>query len=157
VESTRVAPESANGYLAERGARALRQRIPLADLLRRPEVRLADLAGTGSRLSLGGEWMEADALAVVEMEVKYAGYIERERERVETMREREEVRLPRNAEYMEMRSLSYEARDKLHRIRPSTLGQAGRIPGVSPSDLQNLLVELRKASEKNVSRETSAG
>jgi len=156
VRSTSVSPESVNEYLEEAGSAALRQRQPLADLLRRPEVRLADVAGERARVALGAAWMDTDALAVVEMEVKYAGYIVRERERVAALREREDVWLPPDAVYMEMRSLSYEARQQLDRIRPSTLGQAGRIPGISPSDLQNLLVELRKARERDVSRETSS-
>ena len=156
VNSTSVSPESVSEYLEDAGTAPLGQRQPLADLLRRPEVRLAELAGDNARVALGAEWMEADALAVVEMEVKYAGYIERETERVTALREREDVQLPPEAAYLEMQSLSYEARQKLDRIRPETLGQAGRIPGISPSDLQNLLVELRKARESDVSRETSS-
>lgn len=156
IRTASVSPESINGYLEEVGTTPLRQRQPLTDLLRRPEVRLVELAGENSRLELGAGWMETDALAVVEMEVKYAGYIEREAERVAALREREDVRLPPDAAYLTMRSLSHEARQKLDRIRPSTLGQAGRIPGVSPADLQNLLVELRKAQERDVSRETSS-
>ena len=156
VHTTRLSPESVNDYLEEAGTVALGQREVLADLLRRPEVRLADLAGENARMPLGAEWMEADALAVVEMEVKYAGYIEREMERVTALKEREGVGLPADADYMAMSSLSYEARQKLDRIRPETLGQAGRIPGISPSDLQNLLVEIRKMRERDVSRETSS-
>jgi tRNA uridine 5-carboxymethylaminomethyl modification enzyme len=85
-----------------------------------------------------------DALTVVEMEIKYEGYIRREEERARALAEREHQALPDDAPYMEFRSLSYEARQKLESVRPKTMGQAGRIPGVSPSDLQNLLVEVRK-------------
>jgi tRNA uridine 5-carboxymethylaminomethyl modification enzyme len=85
-----------------------------------------------------------DALTVVEMETKYAGYIERDRQRARDLREREAQSLPEDAAYESFESLSIEARQKLARVRPRTLGQAARIPGVAPSDLQNLLIELRR-------------
>jgi tRNA uridine 5-carboxymethylaminomethyl modification enzyme len=78
------------------------------------------------------------------MEVKYQGYLGRERDRVESLRRRESMSLPAAAPYLEMDSLSFEARQKLERVRPRTLGQAARVPGISPADLQNLLVELRR-------------
>ncbi len=87
-----------------------------------------------------------DALTVVEMEIKYEWYIQREEERARALAEREDQPLPENAPYLEYQSLSYESRQKLASVRPRTIGQAGRIPGVSPSDLQNLLVEVRKRS-----------
>ena len=80
------------------------------------------------------------------MEIKYEGYIRREEERARALAVREDQALPEDAPYLEFQSLSYEAREKLESVRPRTIGQAGRIPGVSPSDLQNLLVELRKHS-----------
>jgi tRNA uridine 5-carboxymethylaminomethyl modification enzyme len=81
---------------------------------------------------------------VVEMEIKYEGYIRREEERARALAEREEQVLPEGIPYMDFGSLSYEARQRLDSVRPRTIGQAGRISGVSPSDLQNLLVEVRK-------------
>ena len=85
-------------------------------------------------------------LLTVEMDIKYAGYVDRDRERARSLQLREETALPGDLPYLELESLSFEARQKLARVRPHTIGQAGRIPGVSPSDLQNLLVELRKRS-----------
>ncbi len=92
--------------------------------------------------------MGRDALTVVEMEIKYEGYIRREEERARVLAEREDHPLPTDVPYLTLRSLSYEARQKLESVRPRTIGQAGRIPGVSPSDLQNLLVEVRKRSAR---------
>jgi tRNA uridine 5-carboxymethylaminomethyl modification enzyme len=91
-----------------------------------------------------------DALAVVEMEVKYDGYIRREEERAAALAEREDLLLPPDAPYLDFGSLSLEARQKLSAVRPQTVGQAARIPGVSPSDLQNLLVEVRKRGQRLV-------
>jgi tRNA uridine 5-carboxymethylaminomethyl modification enzyme len=88
--------------------------------------------------------VDVDALTVVEMEIKYAGYIEREEERARALARRGDHPLPADAPYMAFASLSYEARQKLEAVRPATIGQAARIPGVSPTDLQNLLVEVRK-------------
>jgi len=142
VAETSVRPEDVDPYLERAGSAPLKQRGPLADLLLRPEVRLADLAGPGG--PLGGPTFEPDALASVEMDHKYAGYIARERERAEALARREGVALPDDLDYLGLESLSYEARQKLDRVRPATLGQAGRIPGVSPADLQNLLVALER-------------
>ena len=85
-----------------------------------------------------------EALTVVEMEIKYAGYIEKEREGARRLKEREEMELPPNADYGEMENLSTESREKLERVRPETLGQAGRIDGVTPAALSLLLVHLHR-------------
>jgi tRNA uridine 5-carboxymethylaminomethyl modification enzyme len=78
------------------------------------------------------------------MEERYAGYIARERDRADALRRNGDFPLPLELPYAQLRSLSHEARQKLERVRPGTLGQAGRIPGISPSDLQNLVMEVRK-------------
>jgi len=80
----------------------------------------------------------------MEVEVKYEGYVARERARAERLREQAAVELPEDLPWSELPTLSVEARQKLERVKPHTLAQAGRIPGVSPADLQNLLMEVRK-------------
>lgn len=77
-----------------------------------------------------------------EVELKYAGYLARERDSVRRLAEMQELRLPTDIPYGSLQAISFEGREKLARIRPTTLGQASRIPGVSPSDLQNLVAEL---------------
>ena len=144
VRDERVDPSDANEWLVEHGTSPLTERQPLDRLARRPQVTLLDLVaddGPVRNPDLG-----RDALTVVEMEIKYEGYIRREEERARALAEREDQALPEDAPYLEFQSLSYEARQKLESVRPRTVGQAGRIPGVSPSDLQNLLVEVRKHS-----------
>ena len=142
VREERVDPVDANPWLVERGTSPLTERQPLDRLARRPQVTLLDLVADDGPVRNPG--VGRDALTVVEMEIKYEGYIRREEERARALAEREDQALPDDAPYMEFRSLSYEARQKLESVRPKTMGQAGRIPGVSPSDLQNLLVEVRK-------------
>jgi tRNA uridine 5-carboxymethylaminomethyl modification enzyme len=84
------------------------------------------------------------------MEVRYAGYLARERERAGALRSQADFALPAELEYAELAALSIEARQKLERVRPRTLGQAARIPGISPSDLQNLVVAVRKRRSQAV-------
>ena len=153
VSETRVRPEEMNGWLNARGGTAIPETQSLERLLRRPEVTLEALLAAGGPLT--GPEFDRDARTTVEMETKYAGYIARDRERAESLKTREEHPLPPDAEYLEFASLSREARQKLDRVRPANLGQAARIPGISPSDLQNLLVELRKRSSLGVARETT--
>jgi tRNA uridine 5-carboxymethylaminomethyl modification enzyme len=142
VAEEQAHPELFNGWLEGKGESSLVERQPLSRLLRRPGIRLADLVSRSGPVRDPG--LDVDVLTAVEMEVKYDGYIRREEERVASLAAREGVQLPQLETYMDFRSLSYEARQKLDRVRPLTLGQASRIPGVSPTDLQNLLVELRK-------------
>jgi len=79
-----------------------------------------------------------------DLEIKYAGYFERERAQADRMRRMGDFALDPDLEYDEMKSLSFEARQKLSRIKPQSLAQASRIPGVSPSDLQNLVIEIER-------------
>jgi tRNA uridine 5-carboxymethylaminomethyl modification enzyme len=151
VEERSAAPGEVNDYLRRVDSSPLDQKRPVEELLRRPEVSLEDLIGEDGPME--GPGAEPEARTVVEMEVKYAGYIQKERERARKLREREELSLPPDVEYREMETLSRESRQKLSRVRPETLGQASRIPGVSPADLQNLLVELRKRDHPVTPRE----
>jgi tRNA uridine 5-carboxymethylaminomethyl modification enzyme len=150
---TLATPDQVNDYLESRGTSKIVEDTALAVLGRRSEVNLLDLVKL-----CDGSAMEApvpDDLAAVEMELKYAGYIAKERRDAERLHRQAEFRLAPDLAYGEFSSLSKEARQKLERIRPATLAQAARIPGVAPSDLQNLMMEVRKARRgSDVSRET---
>src|SRR5437868_5607789 len=87
---------------------------------------------------------DADAVASAEIELKYDGYLAREREAAARLAELAAFALPLELPYLELKSLATEARQKLDRIRPTSLAQAARIPGVSPSDLHNLVVETAR-------------
>jgi tRNA uridine 5-carboxymethylaminomethyl modification enzyme len=141
--STLGAPDKVNDYLRERGAGCIEDSTPVAKLIKRPQVRLLDLVGPAGPLS-ESKPPDFDALAAVEMEIKYAGYVAKERARAERLQRQAEFKLPPDLPYGELASLSTEARDKLERVQPRTLAQAARIPGVAPSDLQNLMMEVRK-------------
>jgi tRNA uridine 5-carboxymethylaminomethyl modification enzyme len=154
VAQSRLRPEEINPWLETRGTAPIPETQPLVRLLRRPEVTLESLLDADGPLS--GQGLDSDACTTVEMETKYAGYIARDRERAESLKSREQHPLPPDADYLSFGSVSWEARQKLQRVRPASLGQAARIPGVSPSDLQNLLVEIRKQAGAGVARETAS-
>lgn len=84
-------------------------------------------------------------MAAVEMDIKYEGYIKRERLRAEQLRALEDLQLPQNLDYGKIASISFEGREKLARFQPQTVGQAGRIDGVSPADCSALLIYLKKS------------
>jgi tRNA uridine 5-carboxymethylaminomethyl modification enzyme len=128
--------------LGETGEGSMRDSVRATDLLRRPRVAARDLV----RAVGDGEVLEApaDALAAVEVELKYAGYVARERARADRLREHADFALDEDLPYHAFHTVSFEAREKLSRVRPGTLAQAGRVPGVSPADLQNLMLEIRR-------------
>ena len=141
-EETSVSPEQLNPILKESGPETIKKTARADKLLRRPGISAKDLARAGEAVFLGEH--EIDALAAVEMEIKYKGYVDIEEERVKTLRKQAAFRLHAQLPYHQFQSLSTEAREKLSKVRPSSLAQAGRIPGVSPADLQNLIMEVRR-------------
>jgi tRNA uridine 5-carboxymethylaminomethyl modification enzyme len=154
VESRTARPEQVNDVLTAADSTPIREPTRLGELVRRPGVRLADLlTACGYMEEAVGE--RQDRLESVEIELKYGGYVARERASARRLKELESFSLPDSLEYRGLASLSFEAREKLQTVRPATLGQAGRIPGVSPSDLQNLVMEVLKHRRRDVSRETS--
>jgi tRNA uridine 5-carboxymethylaminomethyl modification enzyme len=115
----------------------------LDELLRRPEVTYAKLSDVAQL----GPWQDPGQVAdQVEIQVKYAGYIERQLADIERTRRLEETSLPQDIDYIQVRGLSNEVRQKLCDSRPATIGQAGRIPGVTPAAVSLLLVHLKKLS-----------
>ena len=131
-----VEVEEANRILLGSGSTPVRETARVAELARRPGVPLAAL------LEVVGLSASNEACHWAEVELKYAGYLARERDSVRRLAEMQELRLPTDIPYGSLQAISFEGREKLARIRPTTLGQASRIPGVSPSDLQNLVAEL---------------
>jgi tRNA uridine 5-carboxymethylaminomethyl modification enzyme len=111
------------------------------DLLRRPEV---DYAGLMSLPGVGPGAADPRVAEQVEIQAKYAGYIERQHADIARQRRHEQQALPPDLDYAEVHGLSQEAREKLNRHRPHTLGQASRVPGVTPATLSLLLVHLKR-------------
>jgi tRNA uridine 5-carboxymethylaminomethyl modification enzyme len=145
---TTVSAEVATPVLAAAGYERPSESMRALDLARRPGVNATALARAAGA---GLDARDEEALAAVEVEIRYEGYVRRERERAERLREQEGFSLPSGLPYERFISLSTEARQKLARIRPETLGQAGRIPGVSPSDLHNLVLEVRRHARDRAS------
>ncbi len=130
-----VSPEQAAALLERAGSTPLPEPTRISEVVKRPGLALNDLfeAAGITVASEDAEWAG--------IELQYAGYLAREREQAARMAEQEAMRLPDDLPYQEMTALSWESREKLSRIRPGTLGQAGRIPGVSPADLLVLLTQ----------------
>lgn len=139
-QRTGFTPEKVNPVLRSIPSSPVDQVVRAEELLRRPEVEGRALLSLGEVLE---DW-ERELIQAVEVEVKYEGYVMRERQRAARVRRQADFRLPQDLPYREMQTLSTEAREKLDRLRPTDLGQAGRIPGVTPADLQSLLLEVRR-------------
>ena len=132
---------------------AIEREYSLLDLLRRPDVTYASL------MTLPGAGEKTSDPAVseqVEISVKYHGYIARQQDEVARSVEQESLRLPSNMDYTQVRGLSKEAQQKLNQHQPETLGQAGRISGMTPATISLLLVHLKKSSLKNNDQQQSA-
>ena len=142
------ASDALNQMLEARGEHPVANSARLADLLRRPQVTYEDLAPFDpQRPELSPAVTEE-----VQIQIKYAGYLARQEKQVEAFRKEESRRLPENMDYESIAGLRLEARQKLSQIRPVSIGQAGRISGVSPADIAVLLIylEQKKAKEETV-------
>ncbi len=141
LKTTRFVPgEALNAFLRERNQPETAGSLNAEELLRRPEVSFADLT------ELKPEWAEASPAAreQAEISVKYAGYLEKQAHLIEQARRMEEIRLPEDIPYADIEHLRLEARQKLAKQKPVSLGAAGRIPGVNPADVAVLTVWLEK-------------
>ena len=141
LESTGVAANDAlNAMLESRDSAPVANSARLADLLRRPQVTYADIAP----FDPGRPELPEAVTAEVEIQVKYAGYLERQLKQVEEFKKEESRLLPPDIDYLSIHGLRLEARQKLSEIRPMSIGQAGRISGVSPADIAVLLIYLEQ-------------
>jgi tRNA uridine 5-carboxymethylaminomethyl modification enzyme len=135
--------------LAKLGSPLLREAHAL-DLLRRPELAYDDLKHVAPwTAAASGDWRGDERIAEqvklqVDVEAKYSGYLKRQNDEIERQRRNEELRLPVNIDYGDVSGLSNEARQRLRDVRPETLGQAARIPGLTPAAVSLLLVHLKK-------------
>ena len=140
LKTTRVKPRDVNQLLTQLGTSPLREPATLEELLRRPEVSIPDLLKTMPRAPA----LSTQVLENVEVETKYAGYIERSLGDIKRFQQLEGVRIPRQIDYRRVPGLSNEVREKLIRFKPDNLGQAERISGVTPAAVFTLLVFLKK-------------
>jgi tRNA uridine 5-carboxymethylaminomethyl modification enzyme len=135
--------------LAKLGAPLVRETHAMT-LLRRPEIAYGDLeAGCADAQSLCADWRADERMAEqvklqVDVQAKYAGYLQRQTDEIDRHQRNEDLLLPLDIDYQQVSGLSNEARQRLREVRPETLGQAGRIPGITPATVSLLLVHLKK-------------
>ena len=143
LRTTSVKAKDINAYLNQMGYGDLQQTCKLIDIVARPNVTIMGLAEALPELKEKIELLGARQEEIVEsteINIKYKGYIEREKLAADKLRRLDNIRLPKDFDYNSVQSLSTEARQKLIRIQPNTIGEASRIPGVSPNDMSVLLV-----------------
>lgn len=139
-----VSPDEVNGYLASMETSPIHQKVKLHNILLRPQVDMPSLAQALPELGRFLSPYEQEFMEMAEINLKYEGYIIKEQEMVAKMNRLEDLHLHPDFDYAQVSGLSIEARQKLSRMRPRTIGQAGRISGVNPSDVSILLVHLGK-------------
>lgn len=144
VEECSVVPSEVNGWLEEHGSAPLNQRVRLSSLLLRPELTLDTLSEVAPAVAEAMDRMPEEVVQEVETGIKYQRYIEKEQEVANRILKFEEIKLPAEYNYMQLTALSYEAREKLNRYRPVSIGQASRISGISPADVSVLLLAFAR-------------
>ncbi|MFC1724823.1 tRNA uridine-5-carboxymethylaminomethyl(34) synthesis enzyme MnmG [candidate division KSB1 bacterium] len=149
-KKTSVAPEKINPVLEKRGTSVVKEAQRLYRILKRPEIRIKDVIDI---IDVNLNSIDESMLEIADMEIKYEGYIIREKEAAESFKKLENMRIPEWIDYDGIPSVSNEAKEKFKLIKPVSLGQAQRIPGINPTDITALLVQLKKG-KINVSRET---
>ena len=151
VENTSVLPSEANALLESLDTPAIDQKVKLKNLLLRPQVHIDHLLGISEPLSgiLAAipENLRDECLEYSEVLVKYQNYIDKEQDVANKILKYETVPLKEDFDYFSLQSLSYEAREKLSKMRPKTIGQASRISGVSPADISVLIIYLSKGEK----------
>lgn len=141
-KNTSIEPDQINSKLEFKNSTPIRQKAKIAALLSRPHIQISDFKGINSSMDSFLNTFEKTYLEQAEISIKYDGYILKEQEMVDKMQRLESILLHETLDYASLHSLSSEAREKLNKIRPQTLGQASRISGISPSDISVLLIYM---------------
>lgn len=156
IENYSVKPLQVNQLLESNGEKPLQQGVKLKDILLRPRISLNQLIATLPELHALIKtlpYYQSDLTTSVEVAVKYAGYIEREKMEADKVKRLENIKLSRDFDYGSIENLKIESRQKLQKILPETLGQASRIPGVSPHDISVLLLWVSGSSVSRGNKE----
>ncbi|MDD6815151.1 MAG: tRNA uridine-5-carboxymethylaminomethyl(34) synthesis enzyme MnmG [Firmicutes bacterium] len=148
LEKKLVGPKEANDFLTARGTSPLQNRVSMAELLRRPQISYADLSEIDDETRPQLSYHEVTQL---EVQVKYEGYIQKQMAQIERYKKLENRKLWQHFDYSQIEGLRIEAVQKLNQIQPESVGQASRISGVSPADINVLLVYLEKQRRKGQS------
>ncbi len=140
---TSVKPEEANPVLENKGSSLMKQSDKMFKIFSRPGITMEDVSSFQKVAEYIDEnQLDKEVLEQTEIQVKYAGYIEKEKNNADKLNRLEDIKIPDNFDYDKLKSLSFEAKEKLQSIRPTSLSQASRISGVSPSDISVMLVYM---------------
>ncbi|HWJ25544.1 MAG TPA: FAD-dependent oxidoreductase, partial [Flavisolibacter sp.] len=142
MSSTMLEPVEVNEYFESINSATITEKQKLDKIILRPNVNIADLRKVMPRLDGMLEEFKIDSVEQAEIQVKYQVYIDKEKDLVARMRQLEDLEIPEHFDYQRIIALGAEAREKLNRIKPKTLGQASRISGINPSDVQILMVYM---------------
>lgn len=145
LEEKSVKPDEINGFLAGKETSEIKTKVKAVSIALRPQIELGTLLQIIDKEGIFGEKLKKRKTEIIEsaeVRIKYEGYIKREKLLAEKIKRLENIKIPDDVSYSELLSISTEGRQKLSRIKPSTIGQAGRISGVSPSDINILLMYL---------------
>ena len=145
LNQTKVTPVKVNSFFESINSSTIDNAESIYKLAKRPEVDLINLLKNINDGSNGfSELIEdKDAIQQIEIEIKYDGYIQRQQELISKMERLEDLLIPHNFNYLNIKSISAEGREKLNKVKPRSIGQASRISGVTPSDISVLLVYLK--------------
>lgn len=140
---TSILPEEANPLLEAKKSAPIKQSDKLAKIYSRPNITFNELSEVASvRSFVADKNISPDAIEQAEVQIKYAGYIEKEKNNADKLHRLEHVKIPSSFDYDILASLSHEAKEKLNKVKPTTIAQASRISGINPSDISVLLVKL---------------
>ena len=143
LRETSVAPEQANLVLEAKESALMRQSDKIFKIFSRPNITMEDVQSfTGVQEFIDENKLNEEMLEQTEIQVKYSGYIDKEKNNADKLHRLEDVKIPEDFDYTNIKSMSFEAREKLNKIKPVTVSQASRISGVSPSDVSVLLVYM---------------
>ena len=140
-----VKPEDVNDFLESKGSTPLKSAVSLFELLRRPEIKYDETAVIDDERPA----LSSHQKNMMEVQIKYEGYIQKQQQRIEKFKRLENKKLPADIDYDQIDGLRIEARQKLNDFRPLSVGQASRISGVSPADINVLLIYMEKMRRKN--------
>lgn len=144
ISSITIKPSQVSRLMEEKGLEPLKTGVRANEFLKRPQISYDDLVSVIGE----GEDITPFIAEKVEVDIKYDGYVKRQQAQINQTKKLENTKIPENVDYWKMNGLRMEAREKLEKIRPANVGQASRIPGVSPSDISSLLLELKMSELK---------
>jgi len=144
---TKLSAKKINNFLEAKGSSLIDSTETIANLCRRPELSLSELLnldGISDNFDISPLLEDEVVMQQVEIDLKYEGYLKRQEEMIAKMEKYENHLIPLTLNYLELKALSTESKEKLQRYKPRSIGQASRIPGVTPSDISVLLIYLKR-------------